>query len=129
MSRAEDLVERPEGMRDACNDAVAFVTQIDQVRFGSDRMAQHALAMALQRIGEAARVMRLRYSDFVASQPQLAWRELAGLRNVISHDYGAVNFDRLWLDASERLPKLAEQISSALDALSRDRADTASRGS
>lgn len=42
--------------------------------------------------------------------PAIPWREMRGLRNVLSHDYSAIRYDTIWHTAAHSLPKLREQI-------------------
>ena len=58
-------------------------------------------------IGEAANNI----SEGVRSQyPQVPWREVVGLRNVMAHEYFGVDFDSVWLIISEDLPRLASTV-------------------
>jgi Protein of unknown function DUF86 len=40
----------------------------------------------------------------------IPWRQMRGLRNVLSHDYSAIRYDTVWQTAAHSLPKLREQI-------------------
>ncbi len=73
------------------------LTQIERYRpptsgeFLEQQMAQDAILMRLQEIGEnLSRIRRLDEETFSTSSPD-SWRHLIGLRNIISHGYHAVD--------------------------------------
>ncbi len=66
-------------------------------------MTRMAVERALEIVGEAAR----RVSDpFKAGHPEIPWRDLIGLRNVLTHDYGEIKSERLWEIATSDAPRL-----------------------
>lgn len=42
--------------------------------------------------------------------PAIPWRQMRGLRNVLSHDYAAIRYETLWQTAFHSLPELRGQI-------------------
>lgn len=68
-----------------------------------ERMRQLALERALELLGEAAR----RVSDaFQSAHPQVEWRSLVGQRNVLAHEYGVIDQERLYRTGKENVPGL-----------------------
>lgn len=66
---------------------------------------------AIELIGEAA----ARITDETKNQyPQIAWKNIIGMRNRIIHDYNNVNLDIVWQVASRNLPELAVQLAAIL---------------
>ena len=61
-------------------------------------------------IGEAAN----RVSAEGQARWQLPWREMTGMRNVLVHDYDAVDLGIVWRLAEEHLPALVAQIEAIL---------------
>lgn len=62
-------------------------------------------------MGEAAKRLSL---EFREAHPNVPWREMAGLRDVLVHDYEVVDPDVLWEIVKGRLPGLKEQIEQIL---------------
>jgi len=42
--------------------------------------------------------------------PDVPWREIASIRNVLVHDYIGLNLERIWEIIENRLPPLVEPI-------------------
>ena len=57
----------------------------------------------------ASRLTRLRQrlTDAIkASEPNVPWRALSGFRNILVHDYLAIDVDAVWLVVDQELPRL-----------------------
>src|SRR5579859_3511452 len=80
-------------MLQAARDAVAFTTGLTRSEFEGSRIAQYAVAHALQIVGEAA----ARTSEETRLHaPEVPWSQIVGMRNRLVHDYGRVDRDILW---------------------------------
>jgi uncharacterized protein with HEPN domain len=70
-------------------------------------MLRYAVERQIHVIGEAAR----RVSDtFSGNHPEIPWKGIIGLRNVLAHEYGEVLVERIWRVATERLPELVRAL-------------------
>ena len=49
--------------------------------------------------------------SFRKKYPRIDWKDIAGLRDILSHVYFGVNLDRVWRIIEADLPKLKEEIS------------------
>lgn len=58
-------------------------------------------------IGEAARHIP---DDITAQHPEIPWREMRGLRNVVAHAYFTVSPAILWRTITDDLPPLSAPI-------------------
>ena len=63
----------------------------------------------LEVIGEAARQMP---KSFKEKHTEIPWHEIAGLRNLIAHEYFGLDTDILWDVVKTQVPILAEQAKS-----------------
>jgi uncharacterized protein with HEPN domain len=66
----------------------------------------------LHRIGEA--VSRLE-DCFVAEHSAVEWQKLKGMRNVVAHEYGFIDYRIVWRALSNVLPNDAAAIESILE--------------
>ncbi|WP_259723772.1 DUF86 domain-containing protein [Synechococcus sp. CS-1332] len=48
--------------------------------------------------------------------PQVPWRRIAGLRDVLAHAYFGLEEDTIWQIVSESIPALADQLDQVVDA-------------
>jgi uncharacterized protein with HEPN domain len=80
-------------------------------------MAQDAIVMRLQEIGEnLARIRRLDENAFSNAAPD-SWLKLIGLRNVISHAYDSIDHDAIWQIVTEEPPAFAATLDAVADNL------------
>lgn len=79
-----------------------------------ERMRQLALERALELLGEAAR----RVSEgFQSAHAQVDWRRIVGQRNVLAHEYGAIDQERLYRTGREHVPALVAVLERMLEEL------------
>lgn len=94
-------------MLEAARAVVDFTENLALEEFlaaGRDRQIMRlAVERKLEILGEAARRVSSRFRDEHAEIP---WKELVGLRNVISHEYDKVNYPEIYRIVRERVPDL-----------------------
>jgi len=72
---------------------------------------QDAVMRNLEIIGEAAKRIS---PELRAQLTALPWRQIAGLRDVLIHDYPNLDLERIWLVASRDVPELLRVIEGFL---------------
>jgi len=75
--------------------------------FYQDARTQDAVLHNLAVIGEAAKRVD---AEFRAQHPDIPWRSMAGLRDVLIHQYDRVRLDLVWTAVKDSLPLLKEEI-------------------
>jgi len=83
-------------------------------RFVADSMVQDAVVRNLEIIGEATKRLDDAYRK---AHPQIPWRAVSGLRDVLIHQYEGVDLDRVWNVVVNGLPSLKEAIEKLLPPL------------
>lgn len=94
-------------MLDAAKSAVEFTQTISFESFLSDRKTRNAVERNLEIIGEAARAVSQETRD---RSPDIPWRSIIALRNIIAHEYGEILYENLWTVCIKRLPPLIKQL-------------------
>ena len=85
-----------------------FSKSLDKEKFSKDILRQSAIIRQLEIIGEAAKNIP---DSFREKYPKIAWKDIAGVRDILSHAYFGVNLDRVWKIIETDLPKLKKEIS------------------
>lgn len=86
-----------------------YVAGRTEAEFLAEVSLQDQVARRFEIIGEAARQVS---EDTKEELNRIPWREIIGLRNILIHDYGEVNYARIWGTIREDLPDLIAQIKS-----------------
>ena len=98
-------------MRKFARQAHEMVKRIAFERLDEDPIRKLALERALEVLGEAARRVS---AEIQGQNPQIGWRDLAGQRNVLAHDYGKINHRRLYDSARVKVPLLLAALDRIL---------------
>ena len=103
---------------EAMQKAQEFVEGMDYNRFVQDDKTSFAVVRALEITGEAAKHVQ---DDVRARFPDVPWRDMAGMRNVLIHDYFGVDLEVVWRTVTMRIPEVIPAVRKALDALEAER--------
>jgi uncharacterized protein with HEPN domain len=93
----------------ACEKIQRYVAQRPRAVFEADEQAFDAVLKNLEVIGEAAKRLPAEIKD---AHPEIAWRDIAGLRDIIVHEYFGLDLDIVWDVAEKRIPTLLVQLRS-----------------
>jgi uncharacterized protein with HEPN domain len=84
-----------------------YTTGLTFERFAWDDRTVDAVVRNLEIIGEAARQIP---SEVRERYPEVPWRRVIGLRNVVVHEYFAVDVEIVWTVVRRSLPELKEAL-------------------
>jgi len=65
----------------------------------------------LEIIGEAIRTIP---QDFRNLHPEISWRQIYGMRNILVHHYFGINLDQVWTAVEHDLPVLKSSVDALL---------------
>lgn len=91
-----------QDIRVYARDALDIAGRAGREAFLADRTMQHAVIRCLTVVGEAANRLS---ADTRESLPEIAWRDVVGLRNVLVHDYHGINLPRIWTIVEEDISR------------------------
>ena len=97
-------------IRDALQDIAAYCGS-DHGAFLDDRMRQDATLRKLEVIGQAVKNLS---EDTKSRQPEIPWKQIAGMRDKVIHDYFGVNLEIVWAVVQKELPKLRVAVERLL---------------
>ena len=87
--------------------AISYVQSATEADFLRDTQLQDSVIRRIEIIGEAARRVS---EDMKIANPDVPWREMTGMRNLMIHEYDDVDMRVLWRTVQNDLPRLIEQI-------------------
>ncbi|MBN2083429.1 DUF86 domain-containing protein [bacterium] len=93
----------------------------DLEMFASQRDTKAAVERYLEIIGEAAKHVP---ADVRARYPQVNWRQAAGMRDVLAHDYPSIDIEVLWYTATQMVPAMAEVLREILQEETSDQTES-----
>lgn len=95
---------------DACNKIGSYV-KIGKKQFLFESHWHDAVIRELEIIGEAAKHI----SDVTRKKhPNVPWRRIGGLRDVLIHDYMGVDLEAVWEITQKNIPELQSVVESIL---------------
>jgi uncharacterized protein with HEPN domain len=98
-------------IRDAISQIISYVSSGQESFFG-ERIVQDAVVRNLEIIGEAVKHLSQEVKD---RQPHIPWAQIAGMRDVLVHDYFGVDLKIVWDVVQNRLPELLETVGILLE--------------
>lgn len=78
---------------------------------------QDAIMKRLEVIGEAVKHIP---KDFKEKHSKIPWKDIAGMRDKLIHEYFGVIMERVWDVAKKDIPKLKKQIQKLLEDLNKN---------
>ena len=101
-----------EHMLGAINDIESFTAGMDFKDFGADLKTQMAAVRELEIIGEASNRVSKEIQEEFKETP---WKNMLGMRNIIVHDYMAVDLDVVWNVLKNDLSTLKQALQNSLE--------------
>jgi uncharacterized protein with HEPN domain len=98
----------------AIQQTLLYAQDIDRNNLQEDDEKQAAILYRLIILGEATKRLS---NEFREQYPMIPWRQMAGLRDVVIHDYDELDFDILWNVIHINLPDILPEIQEILKSL------------
>lgn len=100
-----------DDMLDCARRILEYTRGIDFASFRTHGMVYDAVLRNLEILGEAAKNVPI---DLRERYPQVAWRAIAGLRDVLAHHYFGLEDETLWDIVCNKLAPLIQVVEQLL---------------
>jgi len=112
MSQGRLYIDYLRDILENAEKAVEFVSGMSGDDFLGDEKTVFAVIRAIEILGEATKKIpsevREKYSD-------IPWREMAGTRDKLVHDYFGVNLAVIWKTVTEDIPSLIPLLQQVIE--------------
>ncbi len=96
-----------EDIRQAISKIQNYTTGLTRDAFDQDDRTIDAVVRNLQIVGEAAKAIP---ESVRAAYPNVEWKKIAGLRDILAHQYFEVDLDIIWDVLQNKLPELDREL-------------------
>ena len=96
-----------EHILDSIKNIENFMKDVSKASFFENKEKQSAVIRQIEIIGEAVKNLP---SGFKDKNPDVPWKDIAGMRDKLLHHYFGVDMDTVWKVIKEDIPELKQKI-------------------
>ena len=109
---SKDPIEYVKHIYDECTYILSVSQNLTKNEFIDNETMKRAVVRSLEIIGEATKKIP---ADFKVKWNSVQWKNMAGMRDRLIHDYVGVNYSIVWDVIKNKIPELQMQIKEVLD--------------
>jgi len=106
-----DYTDHLEDILEEIDRVEIFVLGFNREMFLAETKTQYAVVRCLEIIGEATKRIP---ADLRSKHDNIPWKQMAGMRDKLSHDYFGVDYSIVWETITNELPPLKEKLQALL---------------
>lgn len=107
----KEPVELLKHIEDECEYLLSVNKDLSKDDFLDDETLKRAVVRSLEIIGEATKKIP---ADFKVKWNAIHWKNMAGMRDRLIHDYMGVNYLIVWDVFKNKIPELYDQVQKVL---------------
>jgi len=88
-----------------------YIEGMEFNEFKENNMAKDAVLRNLEVLGEAAKNLSTAIKE---KYPDIPWKRIIGLRNIVIHGYFGVDFDNIWKIITDNVPEVKPSLEEVL---------------
>ncbi|HEX7456169.1 MAG TPA: DUF86 domain-containing protein [Candidatus Nanoarchaeia archaeon] len=96
-----------DDISDSIKQIQEYTDGVEEDDFYTNQLIQDGVLRRFAVIGEAVKHIPQSYRN---QHPEIEWKEIAGMRDILVHEYFQVNLKRVWKTIQEDIPRFKEQI-------------------
>lgn len=108
---SKEPIEFLKHINDECLFILSVSTNISKDSFLDDETLKRAIVRSLEIIGEVTKKIP---ADFKVNWSSIQWKNMAGMRDRLIHDYIGVDYTIVWDVIKNKIPDLQIQISQVI---------------
>ncbi len=101
-----------EDILEATRKIASYTAHLSQAAFLEDEKTFDAVVRNLEVIGEAVKKLP---EDLRAQHPTVEWKKIAGLRDILIHEYFGLDSEIVWDIVKNKVPTLSEEVRAMVD--------------
>lgn len=113
---SEKIVRYLRDVLQRINRIEQYVEDLDYAAFAQDGKTRDAVLRNFEVMGEAAKRVP---GTFRNAPPEIPWKEISGMRDVLIHQYDQVDERIVWKTIQQRLPVLKSALQDLINHLER----------
>lgn len=110
----KDPIEYLKHIKDECSYIISVTEHLTFEAFILDETLKRAIVRSLEIIGEATKKIP---ADIKVKWSLIQWKNMAGMRDRLIHDYMGINYSIVWDVVKNKIPDIDKQILTFLNNL------------